>query len=46
MMRKHDLIPPDSPYRKSFLEGIALHREIQDAYQSAAMDCPNDARLI
>jgi hypothetical protein len=33
MMRKHDLIPADSPYRKSFLEGIALHREIRGAYQ-------------
>lgn len=33
MMRKHDLIPPDSPFRQSFLENIALHRQIAGAYQ-------------
>jgi class 3 adenylate cyclase/tetratricopeptide (TPR) repeat protein len=27
MMRKHDLIPPESPFRRSYLE-IPLHREI------------------
>jgi tetratricopeptide (TPR) repeat protein len=32
MMRKYDLIPADSPFRKTFLENIALHREIQIAY--------------
>jgi hypothetical protein len=32
IMRKHDLIPADSPFRKTFLENIALHREIQLAY--------------
>jgi len=32
MMRKHDLIPADSPLRKTFLENIELHREIQIAY--------------
>jgi tetratricopeptide (TPR) repeat protein len=32
MMRKHDLIPVDSPFRKTFLENIALHREIRVAY--------------
>ncbi len=31
MMRKHDLIPSDSPFRRTFLE-IALHREIQAAH--------------
>ena len=32
MMRKHDLIPVDSPFRKTFLDNMALHREIQVAY--------------
>lgn len=32
MMRKHNLIPADSPYRKTFLENIPLHREISAAY--------------
>jgi tetratricopeptide (TPR) repeat protein len=32
MMRKHDFIPAESPYRKTFLENIQLHREIQTAY--------------
>lgn len=32
MMRKHDLIPAGSPYRKTFLESIQLHREIQTAF--------------
>ncbi len=32
MMRKHDLLPADSPFRKTYLENIELHREIQVAY--------------
>jgi len=32
MMRKHDLIPAESPYRQTFLEGLALHHEIRVAY--------------
>ena len=32
MMRKHDLIPPESVYRRTFLEGLGLHREIRAAY--------------
>jgi len=31
-MRKHDLIPPESVYRRTFLEGLGLHREIRAAY--------------
>jgi tetratricopeptide (TPR) repeat protein len=31
MMHKHSLIPPDSDFRRSFLEDIALHREIRAA---------------
>ncbi len=33
MMRKHDLIPADSPFRRTFLENIALHRQIAAAYR-------------
>ena len=38
MMRKHDLIPEGSPYRKTYLENIQLHRDLQAAYikQTAA----------
>jgi class 3 adenylate cyclase len=32
MMRKYDLIPVESKYRNTFLENMALHREIQVAY--------------
>ena len=32
MMRKHDLIPVESPFRKTYLENIQLHRDIQAAY--------------
>jgi hypothetical protein len=32
MMRKHELIPRNSPFRKSYLENIELHREIPVAY--------------
>jgi class 3 adenylate cyclase/tetratricopeptide (TPR) repeat protein len=31
MMHKHDLIPADSHFRTTFLENIALHREIRAA---------------
>jgi tetratricopeptide (TPR) repeat protein len=34
MMRKHDLIPPDSHYRRTFLENIKIHQEIKSAYQN------------
>ena len=32
MMRKHDLIPADSPFRTTYLENIQLHQEIQTAH--------------
>jgi hypothetical protein len=32
MMRKHDLIPAGSPFRRTYLESIPLHREIRTAY--------------
>jgi hypothetical protein len=32
MMRKHELIPVGSHYRKTYLENIQLHRDIQIAY--------------
>jgi tetratricopeptide (TPR) repeat protein len=34
MMRKYELIPVDSQYRRTYLENIALHREIRSVYQS------------
>ena len=34
MMRKHNLIPAESMFRKTYLENIELHREIQLAYTS------------
>jgi tetratricopeptide (TPR) repeat protein len=32
MMRKHALIPENSPFRQSFLENIRLHRQIEASY--------------
>jgi hypothetical protein len=32
MMRKYELIPADSPFRRTFLENIELHRDIRIAY--------------
>jgi tetratricopeptide (TPR) repeat protein len=32
MMRKHDLIPPETPFRRFYLEDIPLHRDIRAAY--------------
>ncbi len=31
MMRKFELIPPESPYRRTYLENLAYHREIRAA---------------
>jgi hypothetical protein len=38
MMRKHNLIPEDNPYRKSYLENIRLHRAIQNQYETAFLE--------
>lgn len=32
IVRKYELIPANSPFRKTYLENIQLHREIQTAY--------------
>ena len=32
MMRKHNFIPAESPYRKTYLENIQLHRDIRAEY--------------
>jgi hypothetical protein len=32
MMRKHALIPPDTPFYRTYLENIPLHRMIRTAY--------------
>jgi tetratricopeptide (TPR) repeat protein len=34
MMRKHALIPANSPFHKTYLQNIPLHRQIQSAYQA------------
>lgn len=37
MMRKHDLIPADSYYRRTYLENIDYHREIRAAHAAVAL---------
>ena len=32
MIRKYALIPPQSPFRRTYLENIPLHKEIRVAY--------------
>lgn len=38
MMSKYTLIPSDSPFRRTFLENIPLHRELQAARSEYALD--------
>jgi len=35
MMHKHSLIPTNSPFRQTYLDNIALHREIRTAYNAS-----------
>ncbi|MCK4470578.1 MAG: tetratricopeptide repeat protein, partial [Anaerolineae bacterium] len=35
MKRKHDLIPPDSPFRRTYIENIPLHRDIRAAHTAS-----------
>ncbi len=35
MMRKANLIPENSPYRRTFLEAVPLHRELRAAYATS-----------
>ena len=37
MMRKHAMIPADSPFRRTFLENIAVHREIRAAHTATTL---------
>jgi ferritin-like metal-binding protein YciE len=37
MMRKYEMIPADSPYRRTYLENIAYHREIRAARMAATL---------
>jgi len=37
MMRKHALIPPDSPFCRTYLENIPLHRDIRAAYTASSV---------
>jgi tetratricopeptide (TPR) repeat protein len=43
MMRIHDLIPPESPFRSTYLENIPIHRDIRAAFatdESASDEVP------
>jgi hypothetical protein len=40
MMRKHDLIPADVPFRQTFLENIPLHRDICASVQITEAEVP------
>jgi hypothetical protein len=42
MMRKHDLIPAKSPFRKTFLKNIELHRDIRSAYAALSATEPSN----
>ena len=47
MMRKHDLIPEDSFYRRTYLENIESHREIRAAHAAMSLSkisAPGEAR--
>jgi tetratricopeptide (TPR) repeat protein len=37
IMRKYDLIPPDSAFRQTFLSNIPLHQTIQSAYRASVV---------
>ena len=37
MMRKHGLIPSDSPFGRTYLENVPLHRDIRAAYAASSM---------
>lgn len=41
MMRKHGLIPPSSPFRRTYLENIPLHRAIRAAHAAQALPEPD-----
>lgn len=37
MMRKYELIPEDSPFRRTYLENIVIHRQIRAAHTAATL---------
>ncbi len=37
MMRKYEMIPSESPFRRTYLENISCHREIRAAHAAAAI---------
>lgn len=45
MMRKHDLIPEGSPYRRMYLENIPCHREIRAANNALTLSNANSKRI-
>lgn len=44
MTRKYELIPVDSPFRRSYLENIAIHQEIRAAHTAATLAKINNSR--
>lgn len=44
MMRKYEMIPVSSPFRRTYLENIAHHREIRAAHTAAALAKMSPAR--
>ncbi len=46
MMRKHDLIPPKSPFRKTYLNQIKIHQQIREEYYMNAADELTEANEI
>ncbi len=46
VMRKHALIPPDSHFRRTYLEQIPLHREIRAAYAARIGSILTDAGAL
>jgi predicted ATPase len=46
MMRKHDMIPPNTRFRRTYLENIKLHQEIRTTYVSDIMRVQWDGSKI
>jgi hypothetical protein len=44
MMRKYEMIPASSAFRRSYLENLSYHREIRAAHTAAALSRMNSVR--
>jgi len=45
MMRKHDMIPTGSPYRRTYLENLPCHREIRAVYNAQTLSKVTSGRF-